>query len=98
MPAPREVAPHVKYAVVNVANDSTTVYAGPCYLWGVYVNTGLSAHVLPIQDNTTAVVSIAASAAAGTNITLPGIYLATSLVVDPNDAATGSVTVAYEEA
>ena len=83
------------YSVVDVSVNSTTVYSGPCILYGVYVNTALSAHALPIADNTTTVVSIAASAAAGTNITFPGIRFETSLIVDPNDAATGSVTVAY---
>lgn len=83
------------YAVVDVSDNTTTVYDGPCLLFGVYVNTGLSAHVLPIKDNTTTVVSIAASAAAGTNTTFPGIRFETSLIVDPNDSGTGSVTVAY---
>lgn len=83
------------YAVVNVADNSTTVYNGPALLFGVYVNTALSAHALPIVDGSTTVVSIAASAAVGTNITFPGIRFETSLIVDPNDAATGSVTVAY---
>jgi predicted transcriptional regulator len=84
-----------EYAVVNVADNSTTVYTGPCILYGVYVNTVLSAHVLPIQDGSTAIVSLAASAAAGTNVTLPGIRFNTSLIVNPDDAATGSVTIAY---
>lgn len=83
------------YKVVDVSNDSTTVYNGPALLYGVYVNTALSAHVLPIVDGSTTVVSLAASAAAGTNVTFPGIRFETSLIVDPNDSATGSVTVAY---
>lgn len=83
------------YKVVDVSDDTTTVYNGPALLFGVYVNTGLSAHVLPITDDTTTVVSIAASAAAGTNTTFPGIRFETSMIVNPNDAATGSVTVAY---
>jgi hypothetical protein len=84
-----------EYAVVDVATNSTTVYTGPCILYGVYVNTVLSAHALPIVDGTTTVVSVVASAAVGTNITFPGIRFNTSLIVDPNDAATGSVTIAY---
>lgn len=83
------------YAVVDVSVDSTTVYNGPALLFGVYVNTALSAHALPIKDGSTTVVSIAASAAAGVNTTLPGIRFETSLVVDPDNSATGSVTVAY---
>lgn len=83
------------YSVVDVSANSTTVYSGPCLLFGVYVNTVLSAHALPIVDGSTTVVSIVASAAVGTNVTFPGIRFETSLIVDPNDAATGSVTVAY---
>jgi hypothetical protein len=84
-----------EYAVVNVADNSTTVFTGPCILFGIYVNTVLSAHVLPIQDGTTTVVSVVASAAAGTSILYPGIRFDTSLVVNPDDSATGSVTIAY---
>ena len=83
------------YSVVNVADDSTTVYNGPALLFGVYVNTALSAHALPIKDATVSVVSVAASAAVGTNFTFPGIRFETSLIVDPDNSATGSVTVAY---
>ena len=86
-----------EYSVVSVTDNSTTVYTGPAILTGVYVNTALSAHALPIQDGSTSVVSIAASAAVGTNTTFPGIRFNTSIVVNPNDSATGSVTVAYRK-
>lgn len=84
-----------QYSVVDVSDNTTTVYDGPALLFGVYVNTALSAHALPIKDNTVSVVSIAASAAVGTNTTFPGIRFETSLIVDPDDSATGSVTIAY---
>ena len=83
------------YSVVDVSDNSTTVYDGAALLFGVYVNTALSAQALPIVDGSTTVVSIAASAAVGTNQTFPGIRFETSLIVDPDDSATGSVTVAY---
>lgn len=83
------------YAVVSVNDDTTTVFTGPCILYGIYVNTVLSAQALPIKDGATTVVTVVASAAAGTSILYPGIRFNTSLVVDPNDAATGSITVAY---
>lgn len=86
------------YSVVNVADNSTQVYAGKCKLWGVVVNTALSAHTLPIEDNGTTVITIAASAAAGTLIDCHGVTFATELTVNPNDAATGNVTVIYEPA
>lgn len=83
------------YSVVDVSTDSTTVYNGPAILFGVYVNTALSAHALPVTDAAVTVVTIPASAAAGAMYTFPGIRFETSLIVNPNDAATGSVTVAY---
>lgn len=85
-----------KPAVVDVADNTTTVHTGRCYLYGVYINTVLSAHTLLIKDDTTTLVTIPASAAAGTHFPLPGIQFATSLIVDPNDAATGNVTLAYQ--
>ena len=83
------------YAVVPVADDTTTVYTGACMIYGVYINTVLSAQVLPIKDGTTTVVTIPASAAAGAHYPLPGIRFETSLIVDPDNAATGNITVAY---
>lgn len=83
------------YAVVSVNDDTTTVFTGPCILYGIYVNTALSAHAVPIQDGSTTVVTVAASAAAGTSILYPGIRFNTSLVVNPDDSGTGSITVAY---
>lgn len=83
------------YSVVDVAVDSTTVSSVPALLFGVYVNTALSAHALPIVDGSTTIVTIPASAAAGSMYTFPGIRFETSLIVDPNDAATGNVTLAY---
>lgn len=85
-----------RYTVVDVADNSTTVSSAPAMLYSVHVNTALSAHALPIQDNTTAVFSLAASSAVGTNLSWPkGIPFLTSLVVDPNDAATGSITLVW---
>lgn len=83
------------YTVVNVADNTTTIHAGPAVLVGVYINTALSAQALPIEDNTTPVVSIPASAAAGAQYNFPDILFRTSLIVDPDDAATGSITVAW---
>src|SRR5574343_1875202 len=66
------------YAVVDLATDSTTVSTGPAVLYGIYVNTVLSAHAAPIKDGTTTVLSIPASAAAGSMYTFPGIVFGTS--------------------
>jgi hypothetical protein len=84
------------YAVVNVATDSTTVYTGPCIYYGAVVTTVLSAHALPILDGSNTIDSFAASAAVGTYHPFNhGVRCATSLIVDPNDAATGNITVLY---
>lgn len=87
--------PQADYAVVDVSVDVTTVYTGACLLLGVYVNTALSAQTCPITDAAVTVVTLPASAAAGSMYTFPGILFATSLIVNPNDAATGNITVAY---
>lgn len=83
------------YAVVDVGDNTTTVYNGPAILYGIYVNTVLSNHALPIEDGSTTVVTVVAQAAVGTSILYPGIRFNTSLIVNPNDSGTGSVTVAY---
>lgn len=83
------------YLVVNVATDSTTVYNGRCIYYGAAVTTALSAHALPIMDGSNTIDSFAASSAVGTVHSWPGIACATNLVVDPNDAATGNITVFY---
>ena len=85
------------YSVVDVGDDATTVFTGPCMLYGIYVNTVLSAHVCPVKDGATTVVSLVASAAAGTSILYPGIRFETSLIVDPDNAATGGIVVAYRK-
>lgn len=80
--------------VVDVATDSTTVSSSPAILYGVYVNTALSAHACPIQDNATDKITLVASLAAGSLLTFPtGLRFETSLIVNPNDAATGNITV-----
>jgi len=93
--ATRAVHTETLYKVVDVADNSTTVYDGPALLFGVYVNTVLSAHTCPIQDSSTDVITLPASLAAGTNLSFPGIRFETSLIVNPNDSGTGSITVAY---
>lgn len=86
-----------EYLVVDVADNSTTVFNGPCILYSIYVNTVLSAHALPIEDDTTAIYTLIASAAAGTNILFPGTRFLTSMVVNPDDAATGNITISFRK-
>lgn len=89
--------PKTRYAVVNIADNSTTVVSGSARLYGIYVNTVLSAQACPIEDNTTAIITLPASLAAGTLLEFPGVLFQTSLVVDPDDSATGNITVFYTE-
>jgi hypothetical protein len=84
------------YSVVSVAADSTTVYTGPCIYYGAVVTTVLSAHALPILDGANTIDSFAASSAVGTYHPFNhGVRCATGITVNPNDAATGDITVLY---
>jgi hypothetical protein len=82
--------------VVDVATDSTTITTRPARLMGVYINTALSAHALPIVDGTTTIFTIPASATAGTFYPFYGAKFKTSLVIDPNDSGTGNITVLWD--
>lgn len=88
------------YTVVDCANNSTTVSAAPAIIGKVWVNTVLSAHACPFKDNATTIFSLPASAAAtisdATAYTfMEGTRFETSLIVDPDDAATGSIVVQW---
>jgi hypothetical protein len=87
-----------EYAVVNVATDSTTVVNAPCIFYGAIVTTALSAHALPILDGSNTIGALAASAAVGATC-FPGIGIrcATSLIVDPDNSGTGTITIYYRQ-
>jgi hypothetical protein len=84
-----------KYAVVDLATNSTTVESVACLVNAVYINTATSAHACIIKDDTAATYTIPASAAAGNRYGFGPTRFETSLVVDPDDSATGSITVEY---
>lgn len=84
------------YKVVDLSTDSTEVYGGKCRLWGVYVNTVLSAQGCPIKDDTTTVATLVASLAAGSKVEFNGVTFQTNLTVDPDNSATGEILVIYE--
>jgi hypothetical protein len=88
-----EFIPLSTATVVDVADNVTTVSSIPSVLTGIYVNTVLSAQALPIEDGTTAKITLPASLAAGTYLEFPDVKFGTSLVVDPDDSATGNITV-----
>lgn len=84
------------YAVVNLADDSTTVYSGPCIYYGFIVTTVLSAHAIDILDGANVIDGAVASTADATRALLPiGIRCRTSLIVDPDNSSTGVITVLY---
>lgn len=83
------------YASVDLSTDSTTVNAAASLVLGVIVTEALSAHACPIKDGSTTVLTIPASAAIGDSYSLEGVIFQTSLVVDPDNAATGRITVIY---
>jgi len=85
-----------KYAVVDTADNSTTVSAKPSLVVGYHINTALSAHTVVLKDGTNPVITIAASAAVGM-VDIPPTQFETSLVVDPNDSSTGNITVFYRD-
>ncbi len=84
-----------EYAVVDLSDNTTTVYTGPCMLLGTHVNTVLSAHIVLITDGATTVASMPASTAAGTDNDYHSIRLETSLIVNPDNSSTGSLLVMY---
>lgn len=88
-------AQETKCSVVDVADNSTTVYNAPARLYKIYVNTALSAHALPIVDGSTTKFTLITSLQAGQSVDFPGARFDTTLVVDPNDAATGNITVCW---
>ena len=84
----------------DVNGDGTASSDAPALLFGVYVNTTLSAHALQLRDGTTTAgtlkVTIPASAAAGTMYTFPGIKFNTGIFVDWNaSVSAGDITVMW---
>lgn len=88
------------YAIIDLSTDAgTTVCGNPCVLTGIYVDVAMSAHTCPVLNDTTTVFSIPASSAAGYSLPLPdgGVTFPTNLIVNSNDAATGTIVVFFRE-
>ena len=86
--------------VVDISNNITTVATGAVIVRGYYVNTVLSAHACNINNGATTLFIIPASTTAGTVVefaTDDGIIFDTNLIIDPDDAGTGSITIFYKE-
>lgn len=86
-----------QYTVVDVADNSTTVFTGPCILYGLTVTTVLSAQAVDVLDGAVNIAALDASAAVGTTTQYSGIRCDTSLIVDPDDAGTGRITVIWRK-
>lgn len=84
------------YASVDLSTDVTTITHVPCLVGGWEVTTVLSANACPITDATTPVLTIPASSAVGAfrELRRP-IRTTTNLIVDPDNAGTGVVTILY---
>lgn len=84
------------YTIVDLSVDSTTISAVPAILGNIWVNVVMSAHVCPILDGSTTVLSLPASSAVGATFTYAkGTRFTTSLIVDPDNAATGTIVVQW---
>jgi len=89
-----------KPKVIDLTTNITTVSSTPVNVKGVYINTALSAQVCDIKNGSTVILKIPASTVAGTVIDFAGergVLFDTNLIVDPDDAATGNLTIFYED-
>ena len=82
---------------VDLSVNSTTVSSDPAILKAVYVNTTLSNHDCVIKDGTTAVFTLLKGSLQGDKYDFEETRFDTSLVVDPDDAMTGNITLMYKK-
>lgn len=79
---------------VDLATDADVVVtASPALLLGVYVIVGMSAHAAIIKDSATAIITLPASTAAGTQIDCKGATFATNITVESDNSGTGTLLV-----
>ena len=84
---------------VDLSNNIVTVKTTPVDVKGIFVNTVMSAHACNINDGATTKFIIPASSAAGTVIDFAGeegVEFNTNLIVDPDDSATGNITILFK--
>lgn len=85
---------------VDLSIDLSTVLSTPAIVRGFYVNTTLSAHACNINNGSDTVFIIPASLVAGTVVDFAGeqgVLFDVNLIIDPDNAATGSITIMYTE-
>ncbi len=85
------------YTIVDLATDAAaTIYAGPCVLGNIFVKAALSAHACPILDGVTGLFDLPASLAINSVVEwCRGLRCSTSLIVNSNDSATGTIIVMW---
>lgn len=88
--------PEFLYYVVDVSDNSTEVYGSPGVVRGIYVNATITGGDFVLKDGSTTVFTIPENTPAGTPIPLFDTMFRTSIQADPDDDATGSVTVIYK--
>jgi hypothetical protein len=85
------------YQRVDLSVDSTTTIGIPAVLGNIWIHTTISAHACPVLDGAVELFSIPSGATAGTAYTfLYGTVCQTSLIINPDDAATGILVVQYK--
>ncbi len=81
---------------VDLSNDVTTITTVPCLVKGLYVTTALSAHDCPIKNGSETLLTAPASSAVGYSLKdEDGMRFTTNVIVDPDNAATGVITLLY---
>jgi hypothetical protein len=83
---------------IDLDDDVTTVLSTAAIVKGIYVNTVMSGHPCLIKNGTDTLLVIPATSAAGTVIDFAGekgVLFDTSVIVDPDNSATGNITVFY---
>ena len=89
-----------KTGVVDLSTAITTVSTLPVIVKGVYVNTVLSADACNINNGTSTIFILKASLAAGSVIDFAGeegVLFDTNLIIDPDNSASGNITILYKE-
>lgn len=88
-----------KYAFVDVSNTPVTVASISSLVHGVHIDTTLSANDVVLYDGDNPVFTIPGGSVAGTRFTLsgePGVGFKNSVVVIPDGAGTGQLTLFYK--
>ncbi|MCH6559110.1 hypothetical protein IH799_02015, partial [candidate division KSB1 bacterium] len=86
--------------MIDLSVNITTVANTSVIVRGYHVNTTISAHVTDINDGATTIFKIPAGLTAGTVVEFAsdeGVIFEESLIVDPDDSATGDITILYKE-